>query len=426
MSFENCDVLIKNIGQLLTLSAVNGPLINPDRNSIGVIENGYICIKDGKIVDIGNDCTSVRAETTIDAEGNVVLPGFVDPHTHLIFGGSREKEFSMRLRGKDYLDIMKEGGGIKSTVAATRRATKEELFRISIDRLDTLLSWGTTTCEIKTGYGLNTESELKMLEVASVLNNEHEVDIVSTFLGAHEIPVEFDGNREGYIKIILEEMIPQVSERNLARFCDVFCEKEVFNKEETERILKVGLDFNLQPKMHVDEFYNIGGCEICERVNVVSCDHLLYTEKEGLMSMKKAKSIAVLLPGTNFFLMKKKVPPLDKMRELEIPIAIATDFNPGSSPLIAMEVIISLACLLYGLTVEEAIAAATINAAYAVKEEKRVGSIEKNKVADILIFDFDNYEKIPYWFAQNRILYVIKNGEVVAGKRKEKMLGIPK
>jgi imidazolonepropionase len=426
MSFENCDVLVKNIGQLLTLSGVKGPLINPDRNSLGIIENGYISIKDGRIVDIGSNCTSVTAEKTIDAEGNLVLPGFIDPHTHLIFGGSREKEFSMRLKGKNYLEIMKEGGGIKSTVEATRRATKEELFRIAIERLDTLLSWGTTTCEIKTGYGLNTESELKMLEVASVLQNEHTVDIISTFLGAHEIPVEFDGNREGYIEVIIDEMIPQVSKRKLARFCDVFCEKGVFNKEETEKILNVGLDFNLQPKMHVDEFFNIGGCEICERVNAVSCDHLLYTDEKGLFSMKKAKSIAVLLPGTNFFLMKKKIPPVNKMREIGIPIAIATDFNPGSSPLIAMPVIIGLACLLYGLTVEEAIAAATINAAYAVKEESRVGSLEKDKVADILVFDFDNYEEVPYWFAQNRLLYVIKKGEVVAGKRKENMVGIPK
>jgi len=413
-----CDILIKNIGQLLTIPSKNGPVINTNRESLGIIENAYVSIEDGKIKDIGRGSKEIAAKKTIDAEDCIALPGFIDPHTHLIFSGTREKEFSMRIRGKDYLTIMQEGGGIKSTVKATRLASKEELFSVSAKRLDTALSWGTTTCEVKSGYGLSTADEIKMLEVASLLQRNHTVSIAPTFLGAHEVPEEFNGNKRGYVDLIIYEMIPEISKRKLARFCDVFCEKEVFNRKETEKILNEGLKHGFHAKIHTDEFYNIGGTELAEKVNAVSCDHLLCTNDKGLSSMKKAGSIAVLLPGTNLFLMKKEIPPVDKMRELTVPIAIGSDFNPGSSPVIAMPVIMSLSCLLYGLTPEEAIVGATINAAYAIKEEGVIGSLEEGKLADIVIIDSKNYEEIPYWFAQNRIVYVIKGGRVVAGKKK--------
>lgn len=417
MKTAECDILIENIGQLLTIPAKNGPVTKADRKSLGIIENAYVSITDGRIREVGRNKSKIDAKKVIDAEGKIALPGFIDPHTHLIFAGTREDEFSMRLKGKDYLTIMQEGGGIKSTVKATRKAKKEELTRISTEYLNSALSWGTTTCEIKSGYGLSTADEIKILEVAYVLQGRHKVDIIPTFLGAHEIPEEFSGNSKGYIELLINEMLPEVSNRKLARFCDVFCEKGVFDRRESERILKEGLKYGLLPKIHADEFSNIGGSELSDKVHAVSCDHLLYTDERGLVSIKRAGTIAVLLPGTNLFLMKKKTPPVNRMRELGIPIAIGSDFNPGSSPVLAMPVVISLSCLLYGLTPEEAIVGATINAAYAVKEEDNIGSIEDGKMADIIIMDLTSYEGIPYWFAQNRILYIMKRGEVVGGSR---------
>ncbi|TES93726.1 MAG: imidazolonepropionase [Candidatus Cloacimonadota bacterium] len=421
MKTVECDVLIKNIGQLLTISSKNVPLTNPNRESLGIIENAYLAIKDGKIIDSGSGRSRIDADRVIDADGCVTLPGFIDSHTHMIFGGKREREFSLRIRGKEYLTIMQEGGGIKSTVYATRAESSEDVFETSNRHLDRALAWGTTTCEVKSGYGLSTEDEIKILEVAQMLEKKHKMDIISTFLGAHEVPEEFSENKKGYVELLLKEMIPEVSKRKLAKFCDVFCEKGVFNRRESEKILKEGLKHGLHSKIHADEFSNIGASELSDKVNAVSCDHLLYTNEKGLFSMKKSGSIAVLLPGTNLFLMKKKVPPINKMRELRVPIAIASDFNPGSSPVIAMPVIISLSCLLYRMTPEEAIVGATINAACAIKKEDAIGSIEKGKEADIVIMDVRNYEEIPYWFAQNRILYVIKRGKVVAGKKRRNL-----
>ena len=413
MKSTKCDVLVKNIGQLLTIPSRSGPLTNPDRDSLGIMERVCISVKGGKINDIGGNADSIEARTVVDANGCLVLPGFVDAHTHLIFGGSREMEFSKRVRGKDYLAIMEEGGGIQATVSSTRKASKEELFDIAIRRLNTVVSWGTTTCEVKSGYGLSTKDEMKTLEVAAMLQKEHCVDVVPTFLGAHEIPEEYKSDKAGYIALLINEMIPQVAQRKLARFCDVFCEQGLFTKEESEQILKEGIKQGMAAKVHADEFTNSGGSEIADRVDAVSCDHLLFTEDEGLASMKRAGTIAVLLPGANLYIMKKKKPPVEKMRALEIPIAIASDFNPGSSPVISMAVIMSLACLLYGITPEEAIVGATLNAAHAVQEQERIGSIRIGKDADIIITDVKQYEELPYWFAQNRIRYVLKAGKIV-------------
>jgi imidazolonepropionase len=413
MKRAKCDVLVGNIGQLLTIGSGSGPLINPDRDSLGIMVNACISIKDGKISDIGGDADRNEAQTVIDANGCLVLPGFVDAHTHLIFGGSREAEFAMRVRGKDYLAIMDEGGGIQATVSATRKASKEELFDIAVRRLNTMVSWGTTTCEVKSGYGLSTTDEMKTLEVAEMLQKRHCVDVVPTFLGAHEVPEEYKNDKSGYIELLTNEMIPEVATRNLARFCDVFCEQGLFTKTETERILNEGKRQGMAAKVHADEFSNSGGSEIADRVGAVTCDHLLYTEEEGLESMKRAGTIAVLLPGANLYLMKKKRPPVERMRALQVPIAIASDFNPGSSPVFSMPVIMSLACLLYGITPEEAIAGATLNGAYAVQEQDRIGSIAVGKDADIIVTDVKQYEELPYWFAQNHIRTVLKAGKIV-------------
>lgn len=413
MKSKKCDVLVKNIGSLLTLSSGGGPLTNPERDALGIREHTSLSIRNGKIDAIGGDTHDTEAEEVIDAMGCLVLPGFIDAHTHLIFGGSREEEFSMRLRGKDYLAIMEEGGGIRSTVSATRNASEQELFKGAMNRLDTMVAWGTTTCEVKSGYGLTTQDEIKTLEVAAMLQKEHTVDVVPTFLGAHEIPREFRNDKSGYIDLIKDEMLPRVAQRKLARFCDVFCEEGLFTADESEGILNEGRKHGMAVKVHADEFSNSGGSEIAERVGAVTCDHLLYTEERGLESMKRAGTIAVLLPGANLYLMKNKKPPVQGMRAMEIPIAVASDFNPGSSPVISMSVVMSLACLLYGITPEEAIAGATINAAYALQEHDRVGSIEEGKDADVIITDVKRYEELPYWFAQNRIQYVLKTGRVV-------------
>jgi imidazolonepropionase len=409
---EVCDLLIMNIRQLLTIPSTEGPLSNPDRKSLGIVENGFV----GIIKEVGEGKPLMRARRSVDAKNNIVLPGFIDAHTHMIFAGSREREFSMRVGGRDYLEIMKEGGGIQSTVQSTRKASREELFTESYRRLNDILSWGTTTCEVKSGYGLTTSDEIKMLDVARKLGNEHPVDVIPTFLGAHDVPVEYRNEKEDYIDLLTNEMIPRVSEGNYARFCDVFCEEGVFNKEETERILSAGNAHGLKAKIHVDEFVNIGGCELAESVHAVSCDHLLKTDEKGIESMKSAGTIAVLLPGSNLFLMEEEKPPIQMMRKKGLPIAIASDFNPGSSPILSMPVIISLSCLLYGLTPEEAIVGATVNAAYALEEEGRIGSIEKGKKADIVVMRYSNYEEIPYWFAQKRVECIIKGGEIVVGK----------
>lgn len=418
MKRAKCDILVRNIGQLLTIASRSGPLTNPDRDSLGILEHVCVSVKGGKISDIGGDEDRIEAETVIDAHGCLVLPGFIDAHTHLVFGGSREMEFSMRVRGKDYLAIMNEGGGIRSTVEETRKASKEELFDIGVRRLNRMVSWGTTSCEVKSGYGLSTRDELKTLEVAALLQKNHCVDVIPTFLGAHEIPDEFRNDKSGYISLLVNEMIPRVAEDGLARFCDVFCEQGLFTRKETERILGEGRRKGMAPKVHADEFSNSGGSEIADSVGAVTCDHLLYTEETGLQSMKRAATIAVLLPGANLYLMKEKKPPVARMRALQIPIAIASDFNPGSSPVISMPVVMSLACLLYGITPEEAIVGATLNAAYAVQEQERLGSIDVGKDADIVITDVGKYEEIPYWFAQNRVRFVLKGGKIVIDNTK--------
>jgi imidazolonepropionase len=266
---------------------------------------------------------------------------------------------------------------------------------------------------VKCGYGLSPSDEIKSLEVAEMLRKGLCVDVVPTFLGAHEIPGEYKNDKAGYIALLIHEMIPEVAKRKLARFCDVFCEQGLFTKDETEQILNEAKRQGMGAKVHADEFSNSGGSEIADRVDAVSCDHLLYTEEEGLESMKRAGTIAVLLPGANLYLMKDKKPPIERMRALQIPIAIASDFNPGSSPVFAMPVIMSLSCLLFGITVEEAIAGATINGAYAVQEQDRIGSIAVGKDADIIVTDVKHYEEIPYWFAQNRIRTVLKAGKII-------------
>lgn len=338
------------------------------------------------------------------------MPGFVDCHTHLVFGGYRDDEFEQRLQGKSYKEIAEAGGGILSTVRKTRLAPESELYDAARARLREMLQWGTTTCEIKSGYGLDTETELKLLRVIRQLAQDSVQTVVPTFLGAHSVPPELD--KPAYIRKLVDEMIPMVADAGLARFCDVFCENYVFNAEESRRILEAGKRHGLIPKIHADEIETSGGAETAARVGAISAEHLLVPSNQGLRAMKEQGVIAVLLPGTSLFLKTGEKAPVAKMRELGLAMALGSDFNPGSCTVFAMPMVIALACLLYGMTIEEALIAATRNAAKALKLGQQ-GSIRPGMDADLLILDIPNYRHIAYRLGHNPVRTVVKAGKVV-------------
>ena len=406
------DLIIRNARQLLTLAGPKGPRTGEGMSRLGIVEGGAVAVKDGRIVFVGRteEC-QLESEREIDASGRVVMPGFVDSHTHLVFAGSREEEFELRLKGTSYMEIAQKGGGIKSTVKKTRQASKDELIALAERRLDDMLRWGTTTAEVKSGYGLNTETEMKMLEAIRDLNARHPVDLIPTYLGAHDLPEEFVDDRESYVAQVIE-VIPDVARKKLARFCDVFCEEGFFTIEESRKILETASKNGLLLKLHGDELKSSGGAELAADLGAVSADHLVFTSPEGMNAMKKAGTVAVLLPGTSFFL-RKEVAPARKMVETGVTVAVASDFNPGSSPISHMPIVVGLACLLYGFTPAEAITASTVNGAWAVGLGKDVGSLEPGKKADILILRLESYLQVPYWFGSNPVARVVKNGELV-------------
>ncbi|KYK32674.1 MAG: imidazolonepropionase [Thermoplasmatales archaeon SG8-52-3] len=404
---ETVDVLIKNANELVTLKGKNKQRIKKEMSNLGIISNGSIAVKDGKIIDIGKDLR-YRAERVIDAKKKTILPGFIDPHTHLVFAGSREFELDMKLKGLTYMDILKQGGGIVYTVNKTRKASNVTLLEESKTRLDNMLKYGTTTCEGKSGYGLNTESELKILKVQKKLNDIHPIDIVSTFLGAHAVPNDYKTN--DYVDLIIDEMIPKV--RNLASYCDVFCEKGVFTVSQSRKILKIGKSYGLIPKIHADEIVDTGGAALAAEVGAISADHLLMANDNGLKNMAYKGIIGVMLPGTPFSLMMKNYAPARKMIDMGIPIAIATDLNPNCWTE-NMQFIIQLACLNMKMTPAEAICAATFNAACAIGFNDKVGSLEKGKQADLIILDCPNHKYIPYHFGINLVDIVIKKGKII-------------
>ncbi len=349
----------------------------------------------------------------INAEDKVVLPGFVDCHTHPVFGATREEEFELRIKGKSYEEIAQAGGGIRSSVRSVRQLSKDELIKLALPRLERFLSYGTTTIEAKSGYGLSLKDEIKILEVIKKLNQIHPMDLVPTFLGAHEIPDEYRERREEYIDLLINQMIPEVAKKKLALFCDVFCEKNVFSLDESRKILEKAKEYGLKPKLHADQLTPFGGAELAAEIKAVSADHLEFISDSGIEKMKQSGTIAVLLPGAVFGLGKDNYPPARKMIDMGLPVALATDFNPGSSFTESMPVILSLACLRMKLTPAEAICAATINSAYAIDKGDSIGSLERGKKADIVIWDVKNYKEIPYHYGVNLVDKVIKDGEVV-------------
>jgi imidazolonepropionase len=373
-------------------------------SELSAIAKGSMAIKDGKIIAVGKNL-KYKAEKTIDASGKIVMPGFVDSHTHVVFAGSREFELDMKLKGISYMEILERGGGILYTVKETRKATEESLFKQSCKRLDAMLSYGTTTCEAKSGYGLDTKTELKILKVQKKLNEKHRMDIVSTFLGAHAIPKGYGADK--YTNMIIDEILPKT--KGLARFCDVFCEKGVFTVEQSRKILKAGKTYGLIPKIHADEIFNTGGAELASEIGAISADHLLMSSDQGLEQMAKKGVIGVLLPGTPFSLMLDRYASGRKIIDMGIPVALATDINPNCWTE-NMQFIVQLACLNMKMTPAEAITAATFNAACAIKMNNKVGSLEKGKQADIIILDCPNHKFIPYHFGVNLVETVIKKG----------------
>ena len=397
----------------------SAPVTGKKMRGIHIIKNGGIWIEDGEIKAVGKNDEIIlhykkRTEEAIviDAKEKVVMPGLVDPHTHLVYAGSRENEFTMRLNGVSYMEIMKAGGGIHATTTATRGASFEQIYNESKKRLDAFLLHGVTTVESKSGYGLNLESELKQLEVAKKLGQSHAIDLISTFMGAHAIPTEYKKYPEQYVELIIKEMIPIVAKRKLAEFNDVFCENGVFTPDQSKRILLAGLKFGLLPKIHADEIEAYGGAELAAEMGAVSADHLLKASEEGLRNMAEKGVIGVLLPGTAFFLMAEFVN-ARKIIDLGVPVALATDCNPGSSPTVSLPLMMNLGCLKMRMTPEEVITAATINAAHAIKRGHVIGSLEVGKKADILILNVPSYMQLQYHYGVNHTDVVIKNGKVV-------------
>jgi len=416
---DNPDLVIFNANELITMNTKFGaPRIGKNMSELSIIDNGAIGVKDDRIIYVGTTDELIskfslnEIKTKIDAKNKLVTPGFVDPHTHIIFDGSRENELQMKLEGKSYLEILQAGGGILKTVRETRKASLEKLVENGKKILDRMMSYGTTTVEAKSGYGLSTESELKILKALQILNEEHPLDIVSTFLGAHAIPLEYKDKPDDYVELIISDMIPKIVKQGLAEFCDVFCEKGIFSIEQSRKILKTALRYGLKPQIHIDEIVDTNGALLAAELKAIQTGHLLKSNDNGLKAMAEAGVIATLLPGTPFCLMLKEYAPARKMIEFEVPIALATDLNPNCWTE-SMQMIITLACYNMKLSPAEALTAATINSACAIDRQDEIGSIEVGKKADIVIFDVPNYNFLPYQFGVNLVSKVIKNGKIL-------------
>lgn len=405
------DLLIKNASELLTCKLKNKhrPKICKELTDLGIIKDGAIAIRGGKIIFVGSSKkTKFRAKKIIDAKGKVVMPGFVDCHTHAVFSGTREDEFLKKLEGASYLDILKRGGGILSTVKQTRKASKQELLKLALNRFNKMLEYGTTTVEVKSGYGLTFKDEKKILEVASILEKKLPIDIVKTYLGAHAVPKNI--SREKYINEVLTSL---KKIRKNAEFCDVFCEKGVFSVKETKEILTSAKKLGFKIKLHAEQHHTLNSAKLASTLGAISADHLENISKAGIKALAKKKIIGVLLPGVAFYLMEGKYAPARKIISGGVPIAIASDFNPGSCPTFNMQLMISLACLKLKLLPAEAINAATINSAFAIDRAYEIGSLEVGKKADIIVLDIDNHKKLPYYFGMNLVEKVIKNGKMI-------------
>lgn len=412
-------LVIQHIGQLLSIPPQNGPRRGNAMRDLGVVTDGCIAISGERIsavgatddlmrsIDVGGDCK------VIEAHGRVVTPGLVDPHTHPIYAGNRAGEFEMRIEGKSYEEIAAAGGGIRSTVRTTRGEPMATLAQQARRRFDRMLAFGTTTAEAKSGYGLSTESELQQLQAIKDVNAEHPIDLVPTFLGAHEIPDEYRDRREAYIELLLHEMLPQVVDGGLAEFSDVFCDRGVYSNDESRRIQQAARARGLKLKFHADELASTGGAQLAAEMGAVSADHLIRISDEGIAALTMSDTMAVLLPGTSFSLGATKFAPGRRMIEGGVAVALATDCNAGSCNTESLQIAAALAAQHYRFTAAECWAAMTTNAAWALCRADRIGSIAPGYQADIAIWDMEDSRELPYHFGVNLVHSVVKRGRIV-------------
>jgi imidazolonepropionase len=417
----NRNIIIKNASQLVTCSGFRAKR-GKEMSDIGIIENGALIIEDGLIKSVGESSQVLNnldktGFDTIDARGKAILPGFVDPHTHFVFGGYREEEFSWRLGGDNYMDIMNRGGGILSTVMATREASKEYLVRKGLGRLDSMVSFGVTTVEGKSGYGLDHDTEIKQLEVMKEIDEIHPIDVVKTFLGPHAVPKEYQGKEEVFIDYMVNDVMPEVVERDLAEFSDIFCEENVFSIEQSRSFLNRAKNMGFKLKFHADEIVQLGGAELAAELGAVSADHLLQASDKGIRDIAEAGVIPTLLPGTAFSL-KEPYARARFMIDNNCAVALATDINPGSCFTESIPLVIALAALYMDMTTEEIITALTINSAAAIDRADKIGSIDVGKDGDIIILEFPSYKYLPYHIGVSTVERVIKKGKIIFDKRK--------
>jgi imidazolonepropionase len=423
----NGNLIIKNASALVTCSGFMAKK-GREMSELGIIADGAVVIEQGRISRVGtttNIMADLKASSkdlsqfeTIDASGKAVLPGFVDSHTHLVFGGYRAEEYAWRLMGDSYMDILQRGGGILSTVRATRSASREELTEAGLKRLDSMLSFGVTTVEGKSGYGLDRETEIKQLEVMADLNQLHPLDVVPTFMGAHAVLPEYKGREDDYIDFLLKEVVPEVASRRLAEFCDIFCEKNVFSVEQSRRLLTNAVESGLKSKLHADEIVQLGGAELAAEIGAVSADHLLHASDEGLRAMAQAGVVATLLPATAFSL-REPYARGRQMIDAGGAVALATDFNPGSCFSESIPLVAALAALYVNLSPEEIVTALTLNGAAALDRAQVVGSLDPGKQGDVIILENPSYRFIPYHLGVSTVEKVIKRGTLVFDKRRQ-------
>ncbi len=409
------DLIIFKANELLTLSgSSNRPRTCKQMDDLGIIKNGAIAVSKDKIIACGTsdevkEAVSKTSDTVeIDASNKLVMPGFIDSHTHLVFAGSREDEFEQRIKGASYMDILKSGGGILNTVRATRAASKEELIKKSSSHLDTMLKFGTTTVEGKSGYGLTIEDEIKQLHVMKELNSIHSIEVIPTFL-VHATPPEFRSPGE-YIDFVIDTVLLKM--QGMAEYCDIFCENGVFDLEQSRRLLTAAKEIGFKLKMHADQLTDMGGAELAAGLGAVSASHLEHISGEGIDALAKSGTIAVLLPGATFFLGSDTYAPASEMMSRGVAVALGTDFNPGSCPTESMQIILTLACIKMKMSPAQAISAATINAAHAINRADTIGSLELGKQADVIILDVPNHKSIPFHFGVNLVRTVIKKGKI--------------
>jgi imidazolonepropionase len=419
---EQVDLLVVNAGQLCIVPGNAGPQRGDDLGFLGIIPSGAIAVAEGRIVAIGTSDeirAAYEASMLLDAAGRCVVPGFVDPHTHLPWHGDRAGEFEQRLAGASYMEIMAAGGGIMSTVRATRSATVDELVAANLPRLERMLTYGTTSAEAKSGYGLDTGSEIKQLDAMHALNRQQPVELAYTFLPAHAVPAEYAENPDDYVRLITSEMLPAgarwMEAHGVTLFCDVFCEDGAFDLAQTRQILQAAKRLGYKLKVHADEFAGLGGTALAVELGAVSADHLVHTPAADIQALGVGQTVAVGLPGTPFGLAERDYTPAAAILEAGGALALATDLNPGTTWCESMQMVIALACRYMGLTQAQALAAATINAAYAIDRGDDVGSLEPGKQADILILDVTDYRHLGYRYGTNLVRAVIKKGELVVG-----------